>query len=97
MPDQRANRTRETVSEGPRLGHFGWATYALHSQAEREFKMRAYCPYCKAEVSVIPRLKEKEALQYLSEGKRIELKHVGSDGDHVFMSEKVRDTSKGVK
>jgi hypothetical protein len=59
--------------------------------------MRAYCPYCKANVSVIPRLNEKEALQHLCEGKRIEVMHVGSDGDHVFMSEKVREASKEVK
>jgi hypothetical protein len=50
--------------------------------------MRAYCPYCKAKVSVIPRLIEKEALQRLNEGKRTEGMRVGSDGDHVFMSEK---------
>jgi hypothetical protein len=51
----------------------------------------AYCPYCKKKVSVIPRLKEEEALQLLSEKQRIEVMHVGSDGDHAFMSERVRE------
>jgi hypothetical protein len=51
----------------------------------------AYCPYCKKKVNVIPRLKEEEALQLLSEKQRIEVMHVGSDGDHAFMTERVRE------
>jgi ribosomal protein L44E len=50
--------------------------------------MQAYCPYCKEKVTVRSELHEQEAMQLLKANKRILVRHVGPDGDHVFRTGK---------
>jgi hypothetical protein len=50
--------------------------------------MLAYCPYCKKEVTVRSELHVSEAMRLLTENKRILVRHVGPNGDHVFRTGK---------
>ena len=66
-----------------------WTGYVLSS---REGRMVAYCPYCKVEVKVVPCEIVSIARKVpLAAKKRILVKHIGPDGDHVFRTNEVSE------